>query len=66
MINASGKPPTITSQNGLHEQSHSFLVRIWRSDGNWRATVIDPHTQNRKGFASREQLIQFITQQMGG
>ena len=42
----------------------SFMVRIWRSDGNWRASIIDPHSDQRRMFATRQQLINYIAEQM--
>lgn len=45
-------------------QLFSFLLRVWRAgDGNqpdWRASVEDIRTGERRGFASLEELCVFI------
>lgn len=42
----------------------SLLVRLWndtsREEPAWRASIEDPTTGERKGFASLEALIQFL------
>ncbi len=54
----------------------SYLVRLWRvSDDEdcqpvieqaaWRASVENPHTRERKRFASLEALFDFLREQMG-
>jgi hypothetical protein len=41
---------------------HAYLLRIWREEEGmpWRATLQNPHTGEQEGFASVEQLIDFI------
>lgn len=54
----------------------SFLLRLWRvsdegkSQPNakkavWRASLENPHTGERKGFASLEALFDFLREQAG-
>jgi hypothetical protein len=42
----------------------AFLLRLWqeRSEGKWvwRASLEDPHTNVRKGFADLERLSAFL------
>ena len=46
------------------KQRHSYLLRLWRTDSlgssNWQASLEDPHTGQRIGFASLEQLFGFL------
>jgi hypothetical protein len=43
---------------------HSYLLRLWCAgepqSGNWRASLEDPFTGERVGFASLEQLFAFL------
>lgn len=52
----------------------SYLLRLWRVDGDdaaqptanqavWRASLENPHTGERKGFASLEALFDFLREQ---
>jgi hypothetical protein len=45
----------------------SYLLRLWfvkqNGGGVWRASLEDPHTGNRIGFADMKALIQFLDQQ---
>jgi hypothetical protein len=47
----------------------SYLLRLWQtSDGKeqiWRASLQSPNTQERRGFASLEELVDFLETQMG-
>lgn len=38
------------------------MLRIWREEEGmpWRATLQNPHTGEQEGFASVEQLIEFL------
>ena len=42
----------------------SFLLRLWQADTlrpeTWRASLEDPSTGERKGFANLETLIRFL------
>lgn len=42
----------------------AYLLRLWRetTDLPWRATLEDPHTGRRQGFADLSQLIAFFQQ----
>ncbi len=46
----------------------SFLMRLWRTDrdvsSGWRASLEDPRTGQRFGFASLEQLFAFVLEQL--
>jgi hypothetical protein len=46
----------------------SYLLRVWRSNGDetaWRASLQNPHTGERIGFASINELCAFLQQQIG-
>jgi len=47
----------------------SYLLRLWQtSDGKkqiWRASLQSPNTQERRGFASLEELMDFLETQTG-
>ena len=36
---------------------HSYLLRLWETPQGWHASLDDPHTGKRLGFASPEQLF---------
>lgn len=40
----------------------AFLLRVWREDSlsGWRALLEDPHTGQSIGFASMNQLYDFL------
>ena len=46
----------------------AYLVRLWQVNGEgqpaWRASIEDPHTGERCGFASLESLFAFLEAQM--
>ncbi len=47
----------------------SYLLRLWRVETPglcWRASLEDPHTGERIGFASLEQLFAFLMEQVEG
>jgi hypothetical protein len=57
-----------------HPDYISFLLRLWQvsDEGNsepnaikavWRASLENPHTGERKGFASLEELFDFLRTQ---
>jgi hypothetical protein len=47
----------------------SFLLRLWLANdgdsGQWRASLQDPHTGMRVGFASLEQLFAHLQEHFG-
>lgn len=54
----------------------AYLLRLWRVNGNgkfqsgtskavWRASLENPHTGERQGFASLETLVDFLREQTG-
>jgi hypothetical protein len=46
----------------------AYLLRLWRSDSDdrsaWRASLEDPHTGERRGFADLESLFAFLKEQL--
>lgn len=51
------------------QQHFSFMLRLWRANGEgeaaWRASLENPHTGERVGFASLGELFTFLRQQAG-
>lgn len=47
----------------------SYLLRMWPANGEgkvaWRASLESPHTGERIGFASLDELFAFLRQQTG-
>ena len=47
----------------------AYMLRLWQvsSDGEptWRASVESPHSGERKGFASLDDLFDFLRRQTG-
>jgi hypothetical protein len=47
----------------------SYLLRLWqiKSGGElvWRVSLENPHTRERQGFASLEDLFDFLQEQIG-
>jgi len=39
----------------------AYLLRLWRADGGWRASLIDPHTGQQQAFPRLEALFAFVT-----
>ena len=48
----------------------SYLLRLWRAPGGaeqpWRASLENPLTGERKGFADLEALVAFLREQIEG
>ena len=54
---------------------YSYLLRMWRDSGDegaapskktlWRASLQDPHTGQRAGFANLEKLFSFLRRETG-
>jgi hypothetical protein len=41
----------------------AYLIRMWRTaEGEWRASLDDPRTGERRCFATLEQCVEFLTQ----
>ncbi len=59
--------PVHTRQDQQHENSHSYILLLWRADereaSNWHASLEDTSTGERFGFASLEQLFVFLMEQ---
>lgn len=51
-------------QDSKHLHRHSYLLRLWRTTRSgssyWHASLEDPRTNERVGFASLEQLFAFL------
>jgi hypothetical protein len=47
----------------------SYLLRLWREKGGqttwWRASLQDPHSGERVGFAHLDELVAFLREQIG-
>ena len=47
----------------------SYLLRLWREKGGetirWRASLQDPHSGERVGFACLEELFGYLRQETG-
>lgn len=43
----------------------SYMLRLWRTNSHWRASLTDPLTGEQIGFATMEKLIVFLHRQMG-
>ena len=47
----------------------SYLLRLWKTESGgeaiWRASLEDPHTRERKGFANLTDLFTFLEQEVG-
>jgi len=60
---------TSTTNKPSEEKYRSYLLRLWRAetlDQGWRASLEDPHTGKRIGFASLELLFAFLMEQVEG
>lgn len=46
----------------------AFLVRLWRDDQQqpWRAELVSPHTGEAIRFATAEQMLGYMQEQMVG
>jgi len=58
---------TSTTSAPGKKKYRAYLLRLWRSetlDQGWRASLEDPHTGERIGFASLEQLFAFLMEQV--
>lgn len=55
---------TRTDENRKPARSRSYILRLWRADeppaAEWHASLEDPTTQERFGFASLEQMFAFL------
>ena len=55
--------------NGEQGSYLSYLLRLWQTGSGdervWRASLEDPHTGERKGFASLTDLFTFLEQETG-
>jgi hypothetical protein len=38
----------------------SYLLHVWRTNGQWRASLEAPGTEKRIGFANLEQLFAYL------
>jgi hypothetical protein len=58
------RQPRRTDENQQPIRSRSYILRLWRVDelqrAEWHASLEDPSTKERFGFASLEQLFAFL------
>jgi hypothetical protein len=64
-----------TEDSGKHKDYISYLLRMWQDSSDeelscpkeaaWRATLQSPHTGDRVGFASLDDLFDFLKGQAG-
>ena len=62
-----GQMTTLTTNDPNTKKYRSYLVRLWRVETpgqSWRASLEDPRTGQRIGFASLEQLFAFLMEQV--
>ena len=45
-------------------QQNTFLLRIWRSNSEWRISLEDPITGERNGFSKLEAFVEFLRNDM--
>jgi len=60
---------SLTTSNPTQKNYRSYLLRLWRVDTVdpcWQASLEDPHTGKRIGFASLEHLFAFLMEQVEG
>ena len=66
---------SITEDSGKHRDYVSYLLRMWQDSSDeelsrskeaaWRATLQSPRTGERVGFASLDDLFDFLKGQAG-
>jgi hypothetical protein len=59
----------LTTSNPSQKKYRSYLLRLWCEETleqRWQASLEDPHTGKRIGFASLEQLFAFLMDQVEG
>lgn len=54
---------------GKQRRYISYLLRLWQTKSKgklvWRMSLEHPHTHERQGFASLEELCDFLAQEIG-
>lgn len=45
-------------------QQYAFLLRIWRSNSEWRISLENPITGERNGFSKFETFVKFLENHM--
>ena len=62
------EPTKLPDTESKPEQRRSFLLRLWCSNAQgascWQASLEEPHTGERIGFADLEQLFMFLMEQV--
>jgi hypothetical protein len=60
----------MTTMTNERRPYFAYLLRLWqvRTDGDvvWHASIEDPHTGERHGFASLDHLFVFLEEQARG
>jgi len=41
-------------------QQYAFLLRVWRSNSEWRISLENPMTGERNGFSKFEAFVKFL------
>jgi hypothetical protein len=58
-----------TPENTAQQPDYlSYLLRLWRMKGGaaaWRGSIESPHTGERMGFGSLDELFAFLREQTG-
>ena len=60
---------TLTTSHPGEKKYRAYLLRLWCADTLdpcWRASLEDPRTGERIGFASLEQLFAYLMEQVEG
>ena len=60
---------TTTTNDPNPKQYRSYLLRVWRAetrDACWHASLEDPRTGDRVGFACLEQLFAYLMEHVEG
>jgi hypothetical protein len=55
--------------NSITRKYRTYLLRLWNTEttaSGWRASLEDPRTGERIGFACMEQLFAFLMEQVEG
>ncbi len=62
--------PTSPDDEKRRAKYHSYLLRLWQTQNdeqsNWQASLENPRTGSRIGFANLEQLFAFLMKEIEG
>jgi hypothetical protein len=54
------KPSPSSHTDSDQLKYRSYLLRLWQTSQAWHASLDDPHTGKRLGFATLEQLFAYL------